>query len=163
MRFLNGLLVALCVASGVGASEPTFVVPLGERQLFLDDVDLAQVNGLERTMHRPTKKGAVVVPDQPWEVSLQTRSIPAWDEREQVYKLWMITSTNLPGVAGSSYAVSKDGLRWTKPTLRQWDMSGSRENNFVALDPKMAWPENNIANVVYDPHDPDPKRRYKGH
>ena len=151
----------LCAASAL-ASEREFVIPLGERQLFLDDVDLVEVQNLARTMHQPEKRGAVIRPSFPWEKTLQTRSMPAWDEKEQIFKIWLITSTNLPGVAGTSFALSKDGLKWTKPILRQWELEGSRENNFIAVDPKMAWPENAIENVVYDPDDPDPERRFKG-
>ena len=41
----------------------TLAVPVGQRQLFLDDVDLAAMNSLKRTMHQPSKKGAVIRPD----------------------------------------------------------------------------------------------------
>ena len=66
-------------------------------------------------MHRPTKKGAVIRPDRPWETTLQTRSVPAWDPSVKQFKLWMITSSNIAGVAGTTYAQSTDGLHWTKP------------------------------------------------
>jgi len=151
----------MSVAAGAD-NEKAFRVPPGERQLFLDDVGISKVDNLKRTMHQPVKKGAVIRPDRPWETTLQTRCVPAWDEKEKVFKLWMITSTNVPGVGGMTYATSKDGVRWTKPVLEQWEFQGSRENNFVALDPKMQWPENAIENAVYDPDDPDPARRYKG-
>ncbi len=155
-------LLTLSLPCTAGAAEPEFVVVPGERQLFLDDMGLAGMRDLVRTLHQPTKRGAVVLPDKPWETSLQTRCVPAWEVKENVFKLWLITSTNLPGVAGATFATSADGVQWTKPTLLQWELQGSRENNFIALDPKMQWPENAIENVVYDPFDPDPGRRYKG-
>mgnify|MGYP004176533143 CR=1 FL=1 len=46
-----------------------------------------------------------------------------------------------------------------KPVLGQWDFQGSRENNFMALEPTMQWPENAIENAVYDPDDADPARK----
>jgi hypothetical protein len=150
------------VGQGPADNEQAYCVPPNERQLFLDEVGISKVDNLKRTMHRPTKKGAVIRPDRPWETTLQTRCVPAWDEKEKVFKLWMITSTNVPGRAGTTYATSKDGVKWTKPVLTQWEFQGSRDNNFLALDPKMPWPENAIENVVYDPDDPDPARRYKG-
>jgi hypothetical protein len=162
MQPILRLLLALVVPSVVQAVEPAFVVPCDERQLFLDDADVAEMHNVVRTLHRPTKRGAVVLPDRPWETALQTRSTPAWDPEEKVFKLWMITSTNVPGVGGTTYATSPDGRQWTKLVLRQWDFQGSRENNFVALDPKMQWPENAIENVVYDADEPDAARRYKG-
>lgn len=134
----------------------------GQRQLFLDDYGIARIENLKRTMHQPAKKGAVIEPDRPWESCLQTRSAPAWDADEKKFKLWMITSTVIPGVGGTTYAESKDGIRWTKPILRQVELNGSLENNFITIEPGLKWPANAMENVVYDPDDPDPSRRYKG-
>jgi len=148
--------------AAVAGNEKAFHVPLGERQLFLDDVGIAKVENLKRSMHQPVKRGAVIIPDQQWETGLQTRCTPVWDEERCVYKIWMITSTNIPGLAGTSYAESKDGLRWTKPVLGQMNIKGSLENNFIAVVPGHAWPENGIENVVYDSDEPDRLRRFKG-
>ena len=156
------LCVCLLVAGPLStvANEP---LDLGsQRQLFLDDYIVERIDGLKRTMHQPAKRGAVIKPDQEWEVSLQTRCAPAWDEQRKVFKLWMITSTNVPGLAGTSYAESKDGIHWIKPVLRQRTINGSRENNFIAVVDGDEWPANGIENVVYDPDDPDRDRRFKG-
>ncbi|HIA68367.1 TPA: hypothetical protein EYN98_20420 [Candidatus Poribacteria bacterium] len=141
----------------------TFDVSPGQRQLFLDDYGIAQIEHLARTMHRPDKKGAVIRPNlECGETALQTRSAPAWDPEAAVYKLWIITSTDIPGVSGTTYVESEDGLHWHKPVLRQKEFKGSLENNFVTLDPALEWPENAIMNVVYDPNDTDPARCFKG-
>jgi hypothetical protein len=94
--------------------------------------------------------------------TLQTRCTPVWDEERGMYKIWMITSTNIPGLAGTSYAESEDGLRWTKPVLGQVNIKGSLENNFISVVPGHVWPENGIENVVYDSDEPDRLRRFKG-
>ena len=133
-----------------------------ERQLFLDDHIIERIAGLKRTMHQPAKRGAVIKPDQKWEISLQTRCAPTWNEKQKLFKLWLITSTNIPGLAGTSYVESKDGVNWTKPILRQTTVNGSLENNLLAVVPGDAWPNNGIENVVIDPDEPDPNRRYKG-
>lgn len=143
-------------------TKAVFSVPPGQRQLFLDDYGVAKIERLTRTLHQPDKKGAVIRPDRPWESVLQTRSAPAWDAKEEVFKLWMITSTTTPGAGGTTYAESGDGIHWTKPILRQKEVSGSLENNFVTVDPQLEWAANAITNVVYDPDDPEPARRYKG-
>ena len=137
-----------------------FAVACGQRQLFLDDDGIAQVEHLTRTMHQPAKKGAVIRPNlDRGESVLQTRSAPAWDPEAGVFKLWMITS----GIhSGTTYAESEDGLHWHKPALRQREVNGSLENNVVTLDPKLEWPANAMENVLYDPDDPDPSRRFKG-
>ena len=163
----GGVVLAIVVASDVSGTAAandtrTFNIRAGERQLFLDDVCLAQVENLTRTMHQPIKRGAVIVPDQPWEVSLQTRCTPAWDPQQGIYRIWLITSTNVPGVAGTSYAESRDGVHWTKPMLRQREINGSLENNLISVVPGDEWPANAIENVVYDRDDPDQRRRFKG-
>ena len=163
-------ITAFSLLAATAEAKESLVVTTGQRQLFLDDHVVGEMQGLVRTMHQPDKRGAVIEPDQPWETVLQTRCVPAWDVRQQVFKLWLITSTNVPDpavkgatVGGTSYAESKDGVRWTKPVLRQWDLQGSRENNFINVGPEqLQWPGNAIENVVYDADDPDPSRRYKG-
>ena len=37
-----------------------FSVPAGQRQLFLDDVGIERLENLTRTLHQPSKRGAVV-------------------------------------------------------------------------------------------------------
>ena len=62
VRTINYLLLALLIPYTAYAAGPALVVPEGERQLFLDDVDIADMQNLTRTMHRPDKKGAVIRP-----------------------------------------------------------------------------------------------------
>jgi hypothetical protein len=139
-----------------------FHVPTRQRQLFLDDHGIAGMRHLSRVLHQPVKKGAVVRPDREWELTLQTRCAPAWDPEVERYKLWLVTSTTIPGVAEMTYAESEDGVRWTKPELRQKPIQGCLENNVVTVDPQLEWPANAMENVVVDPDDPDPSRRFKG-
>ncbi|MCA9450387.1 MAG: hypothetical protein KC931_24910, partial [Candidatus Omnitrophica bacterium] len=148
--------------SGTQSVSEVLTLPIGERQLFLDDRVIDTTANLVRTLHQPEKKGAVVLPDRPWEVSLQTRCAPAYNPERGVFQLWMITSTNPSEDAGSSYAESRDGIVWDKPNLGQCEIAGTPDNNFICLEPGMKWPENAIENVVYDPDDPDPAKRYKG-
>lgn len=108
----GSVVVVIVIASQTSVADDklTFRVAPGERQLFPDDVGISTVSNLKRTMHQPSRRGAVIAPDQPWETTLQTCCTPVWDEERGVYKIWMITSTNIPGLAGTSYAESNDGL-----------------------------------------------------
>ena len=160
MKHFISILFCSLLANGLSAAEP-LDIGFG-RQLFLDDFIVQRIDGLKRVMHQPVKRGAVIRPDQPWETSLQTRCSPAWDAERKRFKLWLITSTNIPGFAGTSYAESEDGVHWTKPSLRQTKINGSLENNGLAVVPGDTWPKNGIENVVIDPDDPDSNRRYKG-
>ena len=153
--------VAPCASS---SGDEEIRVPVGERQLFLDDHCIAQLEDLRRTMHQPVKKGAVIKPDQPWESVLQIRCAPAWDGERKLFKIWLVTSNfgAAKDTAGTTYAESSDGIHWTKPSLGQVEFQGSLDNNYVTPDPKLKWGENAILNVVYAPDDEDAKRRFKG-
>lgn len=154
---------AFCCGVATSGAAERIDVPLGQRQLFLDDCDIAKLENLQRTMHQPAKKGAVVAPDQPWERWVQTRCSPAWDEKERIFKLWpFVCPPDRHEQGGTTYLESKDGVHWTKPSLGQREYAGSKENNFVTTDPKLPWGPNCIEGVVYDPRDPDSSRRYKG-
>jgi hypothetical protein len=108
-----------------------FQAPVGQRQLFLDDHGIGEIKDLRRTMHQPTKRGAVIRSPQPTK-TIQTRTAPVWDEQAGLYKIWVIT-------VDDNLGQSKDGLHW-------------------APGPKTNLP---IMMAVRDPRDPDPSRRFK--
>ena len=58
-----------------------FSVPCDQRQLFLDDVGIERLENLTRTLHQPSKKGAVVRSANPTQ-TIQTRTAPTWDPEE---------------------------------------------------------------------------------
>ena len=148
------------------ATETIRKIPLGQRQLFLDDVDVAQIENLQKTMYQPDKKGAVVRPDLVRGGSLQTRTAPIWDPTEKVWKIWAC------GIAAEaargdvefwhpSYYESQDGVHWSAPAVRQMehdDLSGINLIFFPTGDGRTG---EDIC-VTYDPRDPEPARRYKG-
>ncbi len=130
-------IMGLCLASispanaARASDENGLRVPIGQRQLFLDDRVIESVEHLKRTLHQPEKRGAVIRSQNPSQ-TIQTRTAPVWDPDQKQFKLWVM-STDQP-LRGS-----QDGLHWmpgTAPNLR-------------------------IDHAVYDPHDPDPARRYK--
>ncbi|RLT20091.1 MAG: hypothetical protein DWI29_04410, partial [Planctomycetota bacterium] len=110
---LTATMAMALVLSPVGTAEEARSIPAGQRQLFLDDDAIAKTENLQRTLHQPKKRGAVIKPDQPWETTLQTRCSPVWDEQAKRYKLWLITFITAPGVVGSTYAEGVDGVKWT--------------------------------------------------
>ena len=124
---------------------PAFEVPVGERQLFLDLEDIASFEDLAHTLHQPDKQGPVIEPEGPG--SVQARCAPAWIPEERCYKMWLMQE------GGIGYAESRNGLEWVRPALRCREYRGSFDNNLVS--PLCG------EQVIYDPHDPDPSRRYK--
>jgi hypothetical protein len=132
-----------------------YPVATGERQLFLDDFFLGAVYNVKRTIHQPQKYegNPVVRADQPWEgSSIQIRSAPVWDPRDEIYKMWYF------GPHRTGLAVSDDGIRWRKPALGLRDHQGSKQNNLVVVKED---PEAFVQHVILDP-DAEPQRRYKG-
>ena len=110
-------------------------IPIRERQLFLDDHLIEETVHLERTVHQPVKKGAVIRPNYTeGEKNVQSRTAPVWDPESQSYKLL---------VQDKLYS-STDGLHWQVFARRK-----------SKTDP---WPKH----MLYDASDPDPQRRYKG-
>ncbi|MFC1694212.1 hypothetical protein ACFL1R_11980 [Candidatus Latescibacterota bacterium] len=130
----------------------TFRVTSGQRQLFFDDEGIEDSKNLERIMHQPEKKGSVITTDLPWEGIIQTWSTPEWVAEDKCFKLWYFLTTT-SGESGIAYAESRDGFSWSKPILRLVELNGSLDNNLVTKD--------TIYNIIYDPDDTDPSRRYK--
>ena len=161
---------AVLVTLPVSAHEP-LAVEKGFRQLFLDDEALEHQRGLIRTMHRPTKSGAVLRPDGKADgIRIQAGAAPVWVPKENVYKFYYMGFPYVAGKGqwvlneiGPAVAVSKDGIHWERPKLGNVEWRGSKQNNrFYVLDPNLRWGDNRFVEVLYTPHDPDPARRYKG-
>jgi hypothetical protein len=144
-RLIAAIVVLLTSNAAIAANEEActregamFSVSRGERQLFLDDYGIARIENLKRTMHQPTKKGAVIRPDTGRNESLfQTRSAPCWDPDAQEFK-FAVAETGGPGIVTTIWQ-SRDGRNWRRQAVS--------DVGFYC--------------VVYDPTDPDPSRRYK--
>ncbi|MBC8871005.1 MAG: hypothetical protein H8E44_16390 [Planctomycetes bacterium] len=156
------------VDSPENADAPIELEP-GRKQLFLDDFAVQSMKGLRRTMHQPEKRGPVFRPDGPADgIRVQTASAPVWVPDEGVYKLFYMAFPYRNGnwvvdEIGCALAVSKDGLHWERPVLNQVEIGGSTRNNrFYVVHSEARWTANSFMDVVYDPRDPDPNRRYKG-
>ena len=139
------------------------------KKLFLDDHHIAEMTGLRRVMHKPEKKGSVFLPRGKTDgIRVQTSSAPVWVPEERAYKLFYMgypyrNHRWVVGEIGSALALSRDGLKWERPVLNQVKIGGSTANNrFFVVDPKLRWTANKMMDVIDDPSDPDPQRRYKG-
>ena len=106
-------------------------MPIGQRQLFLDDAGIDKIENLTRTMHQPTKKGAVVRSSNPTQ-TIQTRTAPVWDPQDEIFKSWVSGTDDV-------YRTSLDGLHWA---------AGHKQNIPVTM-------------AVRDKNDPASESRYK--
>ncbi len=167
MRIAIAAFLFLIVSTSVPAESGS--VPRENKRLFLDDYHVAEITGLTRLMHRPEKRGLVFAPHGATDgIRVQTASAPVWVPEENVFKLfymgfpyrnhgWIVNEI------GSAVALSSNGLDWKRPVLNQVKIGGSTANNrFFTVDPALRWGDNKLMEVIYDCHDPDPQRRYKG-
>ena len=142
------------------AAVPSFAIPSGQRQLFLDNHGILSMDGLTRTMHRPDKRGASIYPisgeDKP---ILQTRTAPVRDPDRNVWQMWDCTRPADAAIAACGYYESTDGVNWRRPIVGTVLYHGSRSNNLVTVEggPQLYRPDL----IVRDATDPDPNRRYK--
>ena len=157
MKHFIPVLLCILLTHDLSAAEP---LDIGSgRQLFLDDFIIKRIDGLTRTMHQPEKRGPVLKAEQPWEgVYIGVFSPPMWIPDEGVFKQVYECRYDKRGQPHRyALATSKDGVHWEKPKLGLVDFEGSKANNLFLT------PDNRrLAHVVFDPDDPDPKRRYKG-
>lgn len=161
---LSVVTVVMTSAGTTLAADGDFPVLVGERQLFLDDVDIANIDNLERAMHKPAKKGALIRPDTGLGLlSIQLRMTPIWHPAKKVWQLWDCASEpddlHAAGYFSSGYYESPDGLHWSKIRVGEIEYRGSRENNFVSV--VMGGKRHRCECIVRDETDPDPNRRYK--
>jgi len=142
---------------------PPAVVPIDVgRQLFVDDF-LIEKTTLRREFHRPVpyKGNPILRADRPWEFESDPNqrkkgyygpnAIPnsdgVWyDPKDKLYKMWYMGGT----LHCTCYVVSKDGLRWTKPSLP------------VVRGTNIVHPGNRSTNTVWlDYEEKNPQRRFK--
>jgi hypothetical protein len=136
----------------------------GTRQLFVDDMLLAETSRVSKFQYRPDKhpKNPILRPDRPWEtglgIQISGQSV-LYDSDEKVFKMWYVaTRGENDGGRRWCYAVSHDGVAWEKPELGLYEFQGSRRNNLISPD---EWNGGGYFNVFKNPRDPDPGRRYK--
>lgn len=159
--------------AGVPDGSEAFTVLRGVRQLFLDNAGIAEVKGLQRVVHAPRRhpKNPLLVPDTSWEERCQVYGTAYYDEQAGLFKLWYLTNPKQRGLKPldvnghlrpphttmAAYAISKDGIEWTKPILNVFPYDGDTRNNLLGIG------LNNCEgiSVLHEPNDPDPNRRWK--
>ena len=123
---------------------PPNVIPIDVgRQLFVDDFLIAETT-LTRTFHLAQYHPAspVLKPDLPWETknpdhaAAMVFSDGVWyDPMDQLFKMWYLGGES----ASTGYAISRDGIRWDKPSLdvrppTNIVQPGGRDSSTVWLD-----------------------------
>lgn len=132
-----------------------------EHQLFIDDAVIESCNNLQRRYHTPQRVGIAIQPDKPWELNATIAFGSVLRDAETGrLRMWYTQFAGQRGIGRDIlYAESVDGFHWEKPSIGLHAWNGSKDNNIVIPADHPAHPDG--ANVIYDPSDKDPSRRYK--
>jgi hypothetical protein len=149
----------LLLAAGAPARAAGSVDDLtGPWQLLVDDLLVAARTNVTRGYHAFQKYAGnpVVVPTTAWEQLLNIYGTVLPNETRTGYRMWYqnyLTNDPCANTSWPLYALSVNGLNWTKPALYQSEWCGTSNNNrfFPGF----------MTSVMHTPDDPDPARRYK--
>jgi len=132
-----------------------------QKQFFIDDFIVEELQGLERVLHEASRHpdNPVLWGEHPWEL------MGTWiygtvlrDEEAGQYRMWYNTNAGPSEGSLVCYATSEDGIHWHKPELGIVDFRGSKANNIVWAT---GYWDAYCPSLIYDPRDPGPNRRYK--
>ncbi|MGA1017177.1 MAG: hypothetical protein ACO3YY_04185 [Phycisphaerales bacterium] len=131
------------------------------RQLFVDHHLIEALDGVELVLGTPHDEGPVFAFDEPWEGPFSGYSTLIDDgERLRLYYRGLPEA----GRDGTDrevtcVAFSEDGRTWARPTLRLFEVDGTRDNNVVLAD---AAPfTHNFTPFLDTRPDVDPAERFK--
>jgi hypothetical protein len=181
------LLIVLAMATSsslvnIWAASPPSAHPMirsGGVEFLFDDKWIDRKKGVRRVTGVPIKyPGPVLKKDKPWEPLTTDENLGVlYDQQEHKFKMWYKAAApavkrraGARGVEPSEmeateklfyicYAESRDGVDWIKPSLGLFNFDGSTDNNIIR---GVANRDTFFYNVIKDPDDPNPGRRYKG-
>ena len=129
------------------------------RQLFIDDHDIAAASGLTRVVHSGRKRGEpVMVAERPWEDTLLLGG--SVRKEGDLYRMWYESYSKETQYI-NLYAESRDGIAWRKPSLGLFDdFDGGLDNNIYLNRVPMRSPvrsplmvsQDHNQNVLHTPH-----------
>ncbi len=118
-----------------------------DKQLFIDHRFIDSSENINLVVNPPIKRPEPVFhSDKPWEAF--SRGWYTIAEDEGIYKMWYAAADGDQRAGGKlrlCYAVSQDGLKWEKPSLGLVEYRGSKDNNILMENERLAY-------VFIDPH-----------
>ena len=147
-------------------------------ELLFDDEWIDRKAGVRRVPGPVNKEPEPILkPEMPWETAGIGGTSVIFDQEDDRFKLWYRSSAvetvvrkRNESVESSEretgtrrvflcYAESKDGISWARPSLGMYEFQGNRDNNILR---ELSFEGDGVfSNVIKDPRDPDPARRYR--
>ena len=154
-------------AAALASGPPSEPIDLGSRlEPLVDRFLIHSLSGDARLqLHQPQRREVVLVHDAPWEGNLTAHHTLFRDGDR--YRMYYGGRHYQPGRKVRHvlvcYAESRDGIRWTRPNLGQFEYEGSRANNIVWMDDPEADSEQRNPMAVFKDTNPEaaPDARYK--
>ena len=119
------LIFGVCVwaAAPCWSAEPTNI---GSRlELFVDDALIERLSGAEQRLHQPVPANVALVFDKPWEGGWSSEFAVFQDK--DLYRLYYRGSKEYAKHVSTCYAESRDGITWTRPSLKLFEAAGTRD------------------------------------
>ncbi len=131
------------------------------KQLFIDGDIVQSASGVESTLNPVRRAERVLHATDPWASAGLgfVNVIQEGDDFRMWYEVWTYVE-EIPGhwMSRLCYAVSKDGIHWTKPRLGQFVHAGSKDNNIISLGHRGY---THGHHVFLDPNSKSPATKYK--
>lgn len=153
-------------AGGRAAMERGAVRIGGWKQLFADDLVVADLGGAVRRVHKFRKdpRNPLLEQSLPWELqgTLSFSTTVDYDPDLRLFRMWYTSYWRIPAFRNDErgftkernraqlIAYSADGIEWVRPNLGRYDFEGSKANNMVE----------SARNMMRLPASGDPAKRY---
>lgn len=105
------------------------IVLAGPLHLFVDDHDIASLDGARLELHHPQPRETVLLFDKPWEGPVS--AYPAVFQDGNQYRCYYRGLKDVTSPEYTCVAESADGIHWTKPELGIYEAAGTKANNVV--------------------------------
>jgi hypothetical protein len=135
-RRFHAALAAATASPWMQAASPPAAEQIGNRrELFVDRALIEEMQGVDLRLATPVDGGPALQLDRPWEgnFSNYTTVLKDGDTLRMFYR-------GTPGTGDGNKdevtccAESRDGIRWTRPSLSFYEVRGQRSNNVVLAE-----------------------------
>lgn len=138
------------------------IIDIGSRlELFTDNYIIDKLDNVSLKLHEPIDKGSVLKFDKLWEGPFSAYCTILQDDN--LLRLYY-RGTPIAGKDGNSeehtcYAESSDGINWTKPDLKIYEIDGTFNNNVVLANAVPV--THNFSPFIDTRENVNPKQKYK--